>query len=368
MSRRCALVAATPFQVLNALALAYEIKGDHDGNGSSSACDFYIVGGFSHDMRTATRLISHRTIADHVHLVSPKHDAYGRGAMNATDDELFDWLDFLSSDDTIEPFQAEGCYDEMFFSLPTLTAETLAAMNPSAKLVLFDDGYGSYFSNILSDSGWSGRDPDEFRLLRPEMCRGDMGLVASHLPIPFEDPLFAALANDVLSYVPAPDDDGKGSPRYPRVAYLSQPFEESELVPDAYERVSHLMKQFAGASIVKPHPRDDFQEIYDRFGDSAPIDARGHSMEMMCLNGEIADGNVLVASFSTAQYVPALMFGLRPYALFLYELMLEDEAQRAELSSMVEHLAELYGECSKERICVAGSWEEAGRFLDGIGS
>lgn len=354
-AKRSAIVAATPFQVLSALAI---VSNRHESAGSTSSVDLYIVGGFANDIRMASRLKSRKELIVCVYFVPTDYDAYGRGMRNATDDEVARW-DIFKEDNAHIPLNDENCYDELFFSLPTLTAESLADSNPSAAIALFDDGYGSYFSDLLYENGWAGRRPSRLLLLAPDMCENAMGIMPEQLVFPIDEKVFSDLANDIMDYA----STGR-STKQNRVVYLSQPFSHDDLIlgANAYSHVLQLLGEFEASSVVKPHPRDNLDQLTELFG-GISIDVRGQSMELLCLNKEIDSDNILVASFSTAQYIPAIMFGSRPYLLFLYKVMLKDGEQKEELSAMVSHIMEIYGAHAKQRICVAESWDDASRFL-----
>lgn len=354
-AKRSTVVAATPFQVLSALAI---ISNWQESDAPASLVDLYIVGGFANDIRTANRLKSHKELVDRVYFVPADYDVYGRGMRNATNDEIAHW-DIFKTDNAHIPLNDETCYDELFFSLPTLTAESLADANPSAVITLFDDGYGSYFSDLLYENGWAGRRPNRLLLLAPDMCENAMGIMPEQLVFPINEKAFSDLVNDIMDYA----STGRGT-KQNRVVYLSQPFHQDDLIlgANSYSRVLQLLGEFEASSVVKPQPRDNLDKLMELFGEIS-IDARGQSMELLCLNKEIDADNILVASFSTAQYIPAIMFGLRPYLLFLYKLMLKDGEQKEELSAMASHIMEIYSAHAKQRICIAESWDDASRFL-----
>lgn len=245
-------------------------------------------------------------------------------------------------------------YERLFFSLPTLTASVLCSANPLAEIVLFDDGYGSYFGDILTENGWTCRPPDMRALWSPAMDRSSFSCSCKKISVPETD-IFSQVLSLVFEYTPRPHKY-----RNKNTMFLSQPLDPELLYENTDYSLSRIMSCCREDLLVKPHPRDDIS-TFDNI--DAAVDVRGHAMELLCAQGEIDDASVLIGAFSTAQYIPAMIFGMRPRLLFLYKLMIADKNECARIDALAEYVATLYGQ-DKDRICIAESETEALEFLN----
>lgn len=344
---RTAFVCATPFQVFTSLCL---LLSADDFSSFESFCDIYIVGGFAQDERIAARLEYTGLFAEVV-FVPAEVDAYGLGERKCDDAEHR-----LSQVQSIigAHLLSRNRYSRLFFSLPTLTTSALCTANPSAETVLFDDGYGSYFGDILTENGWDCRPPDVRALWSPAMDRSSFSCSCEKISVPETD-IFPQVLSLVFEYAPRPHKY-----RNKNTMFLSQPFAPELLHENTDCFLSRIMSCCQKDLLVKPHPRDDMS-AFDNI--DAAVDVRGHAMELLCAQGEIDDVSVLIGAFSTAQYIPAMIFGMRPRLLFLYKLMIADKNECARIDTLAEYVVALYGQ-DKDRICIAESETEALEFLN----
>ena len=295
---RRAFVCATPFQVFNALAIAL---ADDEGT-QLLASDIYIVAGFARDCEIANKLRT-CSVFDNVVFVPAGIDSHAAGARS----ELVQTrgLSVGSVGAYIDEALPSTRYEKVLFSSPTLSAEHLVRANPHAEVVLFDDGAGSYFGDILGSCGWSGRSASHMLLWHPAMANPNYHVSAISRPAGGR---FQSVVEYVFEYTRPPEEmQGR------RIVFLSQPMNEMATLAGAREAMREILSVAAGDLVSKPHPREKTTSLNVP---GSVEDTRGHSMEVLCAQGEISDDHLLVGVFSTAQYLPAMMF-IRTYSFYI---------------------------------------------------
>lgn len=357
-----AFVCATPYQIYNILTFIFASQEKYEGN-----ADLFVVGGFTGAEKVAKTIFASHLFA-HVTFVPAKLDAYGLGeeklknpGETRTLENLIDYLAILPSDEFELP---ENGYNEISFSLPTLTAAYLIEMSPDARIILFDDGYGSYYDNLLETSGWTRRMPDEMHVWFPQMCKTTIPCIVYGMPDINDDnqkDRFKKFISDIFGYQKLSHIENNNATR---MMFLSQPIHEQNLLANANESIKNILNIGIDNDMIviaKPHPRETPEDVVSI--PEAIMDERGLSLEVLCINDEINNDTVMVGAFSTSQYLPAMMFDIYPKLLFLYRIMLSDENEIKRLDTLVEDVSVTYGNKAKDRICVANTLDDAVLFL-----
>lgn len=343
---RRAFVCATPFQVLNALAITLAV-----GEGTQPlVSDIYIIAGFARDCEIADKLRT-CSVFDNVVFIPASIDSHAAGARS----ELVQThgLSVGSVGAYIDETLPDTRYEKVFFSSPTLSAEHLVRANPHAEVVLFDDGAGSYFGDILGNCGWSGRTASHMLLWHPAMANPNYHVSAISRP---SGGRFQSIVEYVFGYT-RPSEETQGR----RIVFLSQPMNEMATLAGAREAMCEVLSAAANDLVSKPHPREKAASLNVP---SSVADTRGHSMEVLCAQGEISDDHLLVGVFSTAQYLPAMMFDVHPYILFLYRIALADRDSICEMDLLAERMRASLYMGFEDRICIATSVNEAVTFIE----
>lgn len=344
-----AFVAATPFQIINSLSIRLHLNDylPTEYMLSDDRYDIYLIEGFANAHETS-KALQRLNFFTNVYLIEKEYDKYAFNIEKAP--TLAKDILFL----TMNTPSLSNSYDHMFFSLPTLTAHTITKNNPNMKLHLFDDGWGSYINDILTENGWIERLPKELFITYPQIAdtKVNEAYKVDKLTIP-QDRAFVNILNEVFNY---------SSPKTKNNSiYLSIPLSETniDIIPE--QQLIHFIK--TSNATIKPHPRDDVEELQKHYQDNL-FDTRGLSMELLCSNKEITNESLLISTFSTSMYNPKLIFGLSPYLLFLYPLIFKDNTL-LECDKIAKNLLTTYAK-QENKICIANSWKEAEDFIASI--
>ena len=213
-------------------------------------------------------------------------------------------------------------YDVVVVSGPFSTQRCLIASYPKSKLYYIEDGLGSYIGrNGINGLSWRGKIaqrifkysplhifPQVVYLYSPEFYSGEYKALVKKMVFPknrIEMLSRVYLVNK--SYV-------KELYSNYRFVYFSQLINSGEndmrienLIADTFK------KNFKDNIIVRPHPRGE-TKIYNGLN----IDESFNQWELCCT--EIDSKDVLISSFSTALFVPKLIYDIEPIVIFTYKL------------------------------------------------
>ena len=251
-----------------------------------------------------------------------------------------------------EQVQLKG-YEIIYMSLYTRFSYGIRELNPKAKVVFFEDGCGTYLGK---EHEWGFEKRKKiFRLIGKEFPE----LQYSQLLVNNID--FYKLSNprkESVSQLPQYDLKNvdfknmlmrifglhEADAYYDqKVIYLSAPNDES--IPN-YETIEYsilaCLKKEVGEFLIRLHPRQDGIE-YDGYS----MDKERKLWELVVFQS-IEDNNVLVASFSTAQLVPKLLYNKEPFLVFLYPLFQTVNIDKKEI--IVNNLKKVYSDPQKIKV------------------
>ncbi len=219
---------------------------------------------------------------------------------------------------------------------------------PGAEVWFFEDGVGSYFGDFSARSplfrkidnfffnGTKSVRPTRMYLSSPTLSRSEMD--CEILPLPaLTDEETAKTAKEVFAYR---DNDLYKTHRF---VYLSQPFKGDRAEgydEEADRNVLRLLSEVCGdGAILRLHPRDTAPE-----GAALPRDDLKNLWELECVAG-ITGGSVLIAAFSTSQFMPGILTGETPTLIFTYKLLFADrtKAPWPEAEAFIQGFGETYG-------------------------
>lgn len=203
----------------------------------------------------------------------------------------------------------------------------LAAANKKARVVLTDDGMGSYtgdfrlrempkfyqFLDKLTGNGPMGVKVSKMYVMRKDLMIAENEYPAENMP-EMTDAVFETVKK-VFSYQHVQAYDGK------RIVYLAQPLEafRAPLKVDESEIISVLQK-YSDRTILRLHPRQTYTvEGLER-------DKSGAMWELLCRDS-ITDDSILIAAYSTAQITPKMVCDKAPTIIILRDLYFGKPAQ-----------------------------------------
>lgn len=212
-------------------------------------------------------------------------------------------------------------YDVVVVSGPFSTQRCLIAAYPQSDIYFIEDGLGSYIGrNGIRELSWRGKIaqrifkyspthiyPKASFLYAPGFYIGDYEKCIRKLTFPMNhieiiDDIYSININKIKKLY--------GSYKFIYFSQLiSMNTNEIQLEKDIINVINNYKDDF----IVKPHPRG-VTALYKELN----VDDSYNQWELCCT--EISNNSVLVANFSTALFVPKLIFNKEPTVIFLYKM------------------------------------------------
>ena len=318
INKSACFVCATPYQIMSAIAIVQDKKLD---------ADLYIFGTFIGYEKLAER-IKRTEIFKYVITVDYepfRHRSYKKNLLQILKKKSF-YDKYVPVDRIYSYFYSTS---RAHFKL--LLFYKIKKRNPNVLCVYYEDGLGTYGTNIsiLQKSSW--RDRIEFfmgcKSFSPEKTRL-MASIPSLIDIP-------AYFSDKVDTMPCLLTDEGNKSRLKDIFVedemicINEPiiiFDvlrrgniESQLLDDCYQK---LLDVFHFNNIVcKQHPRSTFEthvKIKQFVDKSIP-------MEVLYLGMDDIERRILVGNMSTALFSPKLLFGKEPYVVSLHELLIPQD-------------------------------------------
>ena len=219
-------------------------------------------------------------------------------------------------------------YLKIVLSFYTIFSDNIRWLNSNAEVILIEDGTGSYAIENLETHFRSNRflalnkyilrgklsyNPQKFYVNSLEMCGKNLKYKEIY-ELPRVNKNNEAL-NTLISVF-----DYKHNVFYKnaKAIYLTQPF--NTVQKDFYENEKILIEKsikISGNNIIfRTHPRQTVEIYGNLIADKT--DNYKNIWELECAE-QINDNHILIAVFSTAQFVPQMIFGKKPYIIFLYK-------------------------------------------------
>ena len=244
-------------------------------------------------------------------------------------------------------------YDTVVVSGPFSTQRCLIAAYPRSNVCFIEDGLGSYIGRSgIKELSWRGKIaqrifkyspihiyPKSLYLYSPGFYDGEYRLITKKLLFPKDriellDCIFSIKESVIKKLY-----------RNYRFIYFSQLLSANDKGMQVESILINAIKnKFKDDFIVRPHPRGE-RAIYDGLN----IDDSYNQWELCCT--EINDRSVLISSWSTALFVPKLIYDLEPVVIFTYKIYGNNYVEEA-----VKRLKEAYSH--KERVICVTSIEE----------
>lgn len=218
------------------------------------------------------------------------------------------------------PVKNFASYEKIYFATANTTAANMIKINPSAELILFEDGTGSYSGNIIRQA--VGRlhlmfarvfhvgvyicRPTKLLVNNVNMCKSNVVPEEKILPLPKLSDKFIEFCNKIFGIYAEREKNN--------ICWFSQPV---AYLPDAVETrniIARSLYPYKEKVIVRMHPRELDYDYYRDFN----IDMGDDMWELKILNADV-DKMILIAPFSTAQVTPKLIFNLEPTLIFVHE-------------------------------------------------
>ena len=310
-----ALIAETPFQLLNCVNLAMSHSND------DLDIDLYLGNRFATFSEVLNRLIK---ICGKYHMF---HEIIPYSYNNIDKSCVINPRVFF--DQCIVEYEKKPNHIYAFLYTSVVTRMTIALMrlNPKCKLFFYDDGLGSYYGEInlfnlsaslkvlllLTGCFKKILYPSALYLNNASLCDSEIKTSVKSLPpLNFENEKYNRIYSQLFGNIPSSYSDF-------RTIFLTQPCDAKDVSTQKcyLENTNNILESLPKKKfILRLHPRDnnDYDTKY-------VTDKKGVLWEYIC-GKIIGDMSILITQFSTAAFSPKFFFDKEPTIIFtcyLYE-------------------------------------------------
>lgn len=353
-----AIVADTPYQVMNAISLK---------TCNSLFCDECVDLYIGHQFKNSSKisnLIKEKKIFANVYDFYPHVSSEKENFFYRILDVLYPERGLNRLLKSIDNNGIKNKYDIILFSILTEMSKMLLLCNYSTKVYMFDDGIGSYSRSLKPTSvipqlhlflyrllGLNIANPNIVKglfLNNPEFYSGDEFNNIFCIRDKSNDN--TRILSDIFS------DSNSKKYLMNNIIYFTAPDNENDISICNYitEKIDRVLIRF--------HPRQNTESYQMYNGDK---DYGDGLWELIC-SSNISDDHILIGLYSTAQLTPFMLFDKQPYLIFTYKLF--EGGITAELKGSIEKMIDTIREkySDKDKICVVNNKMEIIDFIKSI--
>lgn len=257
-------------------------------------------------------------------------------------------------------------YDNLFISMYNYFTRTIILSLQFDKICLYEDGIGLYLGTTLDNT----KNPFVVRLLNRFLFHNKLNFKPDKVYLS-DSSFFCNSFGAELVKLKNINNDNKSLDDIKKVfsykqnniykqnhlVYLTQPLDEinnenASLIENMF--LNQISKECLNDYVIRLHPRQK-QESYQYYR----RDTYNNLWELECIY-QITGNNVLVSYYSTAAFMPVILFNKKPYIIFLKNILEEklSEQIKENMEKMIGVLENLYGS-EKNRVIVPSSIEDA---------
>ena len=348
---RALFACTTPYQVMGAIGIVSAEKTE---------ADLILFGMFEGYEDVAARIREAGLFREVTAVAPDRYKAPGRKAA---------LKQMLRARSVSRDFLAEGLVYDRFYSssrahIKNILLHELIRRNKGLKIIIYDDGMGTYDgdSHVLNTTdrrkkaerllGWDLYRPEriEYLVYEPGLFTKPKGYEACAVkPMPKPGEREETMAQIARVFGVTEKDE------IPEKVIIFDPYrgadrERDRILPEidrCYEAAAEAFGR--GNVIVKPHPRS----LKRTEADVKVYAGSGIPMEALYAGMRNLEERVLVTYASTAVYTPKVLFGKEPRVIALFRIT---DGEESEWRPQFEKFRGLYKE--KERMTAPGSLEE----------
>ena len=352
------IIVETPYQLFNAINFAYHNK--------ESDMDLIIINHFKN-----AEMLYEKVQSSQIFLRTflfardePRFMARGlkRKLLNARNSIFYrKALSKVSGKSNLIEF--ENKYDRIFTSVLNEIEVALLRINHKAKLVLYDDGLGSYKGNNLFDTrrklelmfyriingGPYVRTPSSLFVNNVSACKSTTVDKSMIFSLPKFDQEFLTIAKNIFSI------SNENHYLDKKIIWFSQPIGGLPGEIEHRNIIRNILFDYKDKVIVKIHPRDMDRSFYKDFC----IDDESDLWELK-LNSINIEEKILIGFCSTAQVTPKYLFNYEPVCIFLYNLNNQNPFQI--YKEIIDDVKTQYNK--KEKIIIPKNADDFKRIMD----
>lgn len=353
-----AIACDTPLQVLNSIRFA-------KCNINNFKADIYIYHQFK-DADKVSKGLEDIGIFNHVYNVLPYKKCSGFWSKLLTLSRLCFPTIYLKKY-VQEKCSSRANYRYLVVSFQSPFTTNLHRCYADAKVVLLEDGTGTYFGDIMKDYSsklFSRLDmlfantslqmhPVVGYLSNPSLLNTDVEYPIKSL-VNLHDKKVEKIIEEVFSY------EANNLYMKSKMIYLTQPLEEKKGFNknNCKEIEQILFKNYREKLLVRVHPRQKQNEYVD-----FQVDTCANLWELECMK-HLSDTHVLIGAFSTAQLMPKILADKEPYIIFIYKLLFEDTSENEwkNIQQLINTFKDMYRE--KNKIWIPQNIKELEQILE----
>lgn len=309
-----AIVCDTAYQVLNAVNFVYHLKQE-----TGHTADIYIGHQF-HGSRDVACRLQKEGLFDCVYSYLPKKP--NGGALQKLKRLVEIAVPAFGVKQMLMDPVPKKAYDTLMMSMATHFSVSMAFLYPKAQIWYYEDGTGSY-SGDTGISMMRGGNRMVYRLLGKNLDRiagealylNNPGFATERITLEIRPLPVLAEAPEALRQMLHRIWDIACPDYYVRhkVIYLTEPNDDGQPGYDRIHRLSaQLLKRYAKDGLTRPHPRQLQMEA-----DGLELDTHRDLWELVCAE-QIGNGHILMSIYSTAQWIPKILFDKEPSLIFTY--------------------------------------------------
>lgn len=349
-------VCDTPYQVMNALNIAYHRE-------QKAEKTLFLVNQFRTAETVFGKILETKQF-DHAYLLRRDETKFMPVGMKRYSLVMLDYLTpkrFLKARLQGKKAPVTG-YDVVYASGAFSVVTAVMKLNPKAEFVLYDDGVGSYIGdNVMRGGGTLNRlfskvfhvgayacKPSKLLVNNVSMCQSTVVPKNRILPLPAIDAEFVSFCNGIFETC----GDKKNT-----VYWLSQPIDSVPGAVEARERVYSCLYPYRDKITVRMHPRDLAYDFYQAF----TVD-RGTDMWELTVQGIPTDDLILIGGYSSAQINLKMLFDMEPTLIFVYAFNKQLEEDKIQATKeQIENIRSIYR--NPDKIYVPTTVEELTEVL-----
>ena len=362
-SEKFAFVVGTPIQAINAMRF---VLGNVEGSRGSSDVFIYHMFNGSHELSSK---LKESRIFNNVYDIAEykEYDSLKSRFVTVCRLAAPKITINMNRDGGEKIPLSDKFYRHICLSYPLSFMINLHMAYPMSDTIIYEDGIGSYFGNILDRSSnllkifdklLGGNiiiKPDRVYLSNPGVSKSEFDCEILSLPSLKNDPNISVI-NDVFDY----DDHSVYMSN--GIVFLGQPIEEREnFSAENAERIEEMVSNSFGKKyIYRLHPRQQANRY-----DGTNIDYGKNLWELECIHN-VSDESVLIGCFSTAQFMPKILKDAEPILIFTYKLIVSDfeDPYYKDIDSFVMSFRDFYG--NSDKIFVPETFESLEKVLSDL--
>ena len=340
-NRRVCFACTTPYQIMNAISIVY--------NDLLNA-DIFIFNTFDKYKEVSSRL-SNEKIFRNVYCLN----FYSKIKICNIKivSRLYCALRFVFASQYIKKIIPNGSvYDSVYVSsqaIPKMVLiRALEKWNPKIKIVIYEDGMGTYVQN---GHALNGSQKFQFlkKILKFKFRPEGRTIFMPRLP-QIAPPLEAVNDYKVIAMKPLPIDECRtilknvfiGDSLQIKINEKIIVFDDLRIANDKKiymldSLYDFIHEQYPTNSICKSHPRSQFNTKSNiKFFPFTHI-----PVEIIYMGTDNLEDKIIVSVFSTASFTPALLFGKYPALILLYKMLLDDD-DILQMDMLVNKMKKIY--------------------------